>query len=76
MLHYAKEEGDDRYIEHQPAEFYKWQYPLFMLGPIVGSLLYILFISFVKDSEERRREVEQLLKERREAAAAQSAAGE
>ena len=76
VLHYAKEEGDDLYIEHQPAEFYKWQYPLFMLGPIVGSLLYILFISFVKDSDERRKEVEAILKERREAAAEKAAAAQ
>ena len=76
VLHYAKEEGDDLYIDHQPPEFYKWQYPLFMLGPIVGSVLYILFISFVKDSEDRRREVERLLRERREAAAVHSAVGE
>ena len=67
VLYYKKEEGDDQYIYHQGDKFYRWQYPLFMLGPIVGALLYLLFISFVKDSEERRTEVEHLLKERREA---------
>ena len=69
VLGYVKEEGDDAYISHQNEKFYKYQYHLFMLGPIVGALLYLFFISFVKDSKERRDYVEQELRKRREAAA-------
>ena len=61
---------DPDYIAMQGETFYKYQYHLFMLGPIVGSLLYILFISFVKDSKARRDYVEAELKKRREAKAA------
>ncbi len=63
---------DENYIAMQGEKFYKWQFPMFMLGPIVGSLLYLLFISFVKDSRERRDEVERLLKERRAQKAAEN----
>ena len=66
VLDYVKEEGDDDYIFHQNEKFYKYQYPLFMLGPIVGALLYIFFISFVKDSDEHRSYVVEELKKRRE----------
>ena len=54
----------------QGETFYKWQFPLFMLGPIVGAVLYIVFISFVKDDKAHRAAVEAALKERRAAAAA------
>ena len=57
---------DENYIAMQGETFYKWQYPLFMLGPIVGAVLYLLFISFVKDDKARRAEVERQLRERRE----------
>ncbi|MCH5197384.1 MAG: MFS transporter [Oscillospiraceae bacterium] len=60
---------DENYIAMQGEKFYKWQYPLFMLGPIVGAVLYIVFISFVKDNKQHRAEVERLLKERRAAVA-------
>ena len=67
---------DENYISMQGEKFYKWQYPLFMLGPIVGAVLYILFISFVKDNKQHRAEVERQLKERRAAKAAASAEGQ
>lgn len=50
----------------QNETFLKWQWPMFMLGPVVGALLYLLFISFVKDDKEHKKEVERLLKEKRE----------
>lgn len=56
----------------QSAKFIKWQWPMFMLGPIVGSIFYIIIISFVKDDKEHRAEVERQLKERK-AALAQTA---
>ena len=42
---------------------------MFMLGPVVGSVLYLFFISFVKDNKERKQEIESKLRERRAAAA-------
>lgn len=51
----------------QSDYFNKFQWPMFMLGPIVGAILYLFFISFVKDDKARKTEVEQKLKERREA---------
>lgn len=65
---------DENYIDMQGEKFYKWQYPLFMLGPIVGAVLYILCISFVKDDKDRRAAVEAQLRERRAAAAEAAAA--
>lgn len=57
---------DENYIAMQGETFYKWQFPLFMLGPIVGAVLYIVVIAFVRDDPGRRGEVEAALKERRE----------
>ena len=56
---------DENYIDMQGEKFYRWQFKLFMLGPIVGAVLYLFFISFVKDNKEHRAEVERLLRERR-----------
>ena len=69
VLHYVAYD-DENYIDMQGETFYKWQFPLFMLGPIVGAVLYIVFISFVKDDKAHRAAVEAALKERRAAAAA------
>ena len=49
----------------QNAKFLKWQWPMFMLGPVVGSVLYLFFISFVKDDKEKKKEIERKLRERR-----------
>ena len=51
----------------QNDTFIKWQWPMFMLGPVVGSVLYLFFISFVKDNKERKQEIERQLRERRAA---------
>jgi Na+/melibiose symporter-like transporter len=51
----------------QNAKFIKWQWPMFMLGPVVGAVLYLIAISFIKDGKEHREEVERQLKERKEA---------
>ena len=64
---------DENYIAMQNEKFYSWQFPLFMLGPIVGAALYLLVIAFIRDDPKRHDEVERLLKERR-AAAAEAAA--
>lgn len=58
---YAKEAGLP-----QNETFMKWQWPMFVLGPVVGAVLYLVIISFVKDDKEKRAVVEQVLKERRQ----------
>ena len=50
----------------QSEKFIKWQWPMFMLGPVVGAVLYLFFISFVKDNKERKQEIERQLRERRQ----------
>lgn len=50
----------------QSEKFLKWQCPMFMLGPVVGAVLYLFFISFVKDNKERKQEIEKQLRERRQ----------
>ncbi len=50
----------------QPERFMKAQWPLFILGPVLGSVLYIIAISFVPDNHEQKILIEKELKERRE----------
>lgn len=47
------------------SPFFKYRWHQFMLGPIVGSLLYLITILFLNDNREHMAEVERLLKERR-----------
>ena len=65
FLGYNAVPGDKDYINHQSDKFYRWQYPIFMLGPVVGEALYILVILFVKDDRARQDEIERLLAEKR-----------
>ena len=51
----------------QNAVFMKWQWPMFILGPIVGAVLYLAVIVFVKDDEKERKFIEEELKKRRNA---------
>ena len=67
FLGYKPLPGDPDYIAHQSPKFYKWQYPIFILGPVLGEALYMIFIFFIKEDPERRAEVERLLAERRKA---------
>lgn len=69
LLGYNVKAGDADYIAHQPAKFYKWQYPIFMLSPVIGELAYMVIIAFVKDDKEHRTEVARQLYERRAALA-------
>lgn len=50
----------------QSEKFLKWQWPMFMLGPVVGAVLYLILISFVKDDKEKKQEIERQLRERRQ----------
>lgn len=67
FLGYKAIPGDKDYIFHQSAHFYKWQYPIFMLGPVIGEAIYVLIILFVKDDPEHKAEVERQLAIRRAA---------
>lgn len=49
----------------QSAKFMKWQWPMFILGPVVGAVLYLAVIVFLKDDDEQKKTVEQALKLRR-----------
>ena len=49
----------------QNPVFMKWQWPMFILGPVVGAVLYLSVIAFVKDDKAQRKFVENELKQRR-----------
>lgn len=51
--------------------FLKYRWHLFILGPAIGSALYLIVILFLKDDQTHVAEVERQLKEKREAAAAE-----
>lgn len=55
----------------QNEVFLKWQWPMYMLGPIVGAVLYLIVISFVKDDKDKRLKIEEELKQRRALALAE-----
>lgn len=66
-LHYSS--ADKVAGKAQNPVFLKWQWPMFCLGPVVGAVLYLIIISFVRDDANRRREVEEQLLARRAAIA-------
>ncbi len=49
--------------------FLKYRWHQFILGPAIGSLLYLIVILFLKDDQTHIAEVERKLKEKREAVA-------
>lgn len=51
----------------QNARFLKWQWPMFVLGPIVGAISYMIIIAFIRDDDDYRQYIETQLKERRAA---------
>lgn len=53
----------------QNPVFNKWQWPMFILGPITGAVLYLIVILFVRDDREERKMIENALCERRKALA-------
>ncbi len=59
-----------RYDQYKPMTeqnptFMKWQWPMFILGPITGSLAYLLFISLINDKKDDKLRIELELKKRR-----------
>lgn len=67
FLGYKANKNDEKNIFHQSEKFYKAQFPLFMLSPIIGAISYIIVISFIKDDKDHTAWVEEQLKARREA---------
>ncbi len=58
---------DNNLKNYQQGSLYmKWQWPIFIIGPVIGQILYLIVISFVKDDREQRALVEEELKRRRE----------
>lgn len=49
----------------QGTLFIKWQWPIFILGPVIGQILYLIVISFVRDNPEERKMIEAELEKRR-----------
>ena len=54
----------DAGIAGQPEIFYKAQWPLFMLLPALGSILYLIPFMFIRYSKAQREQVEKELAER------------
>ena len=52
-------------ITGQPEVFYKWQWPLFILGPAVGAALYLIPMLLLKYTEAERKQVEEALQKKR-----------
>jgi len=57
-------------VAGQTARFYKWQWPIFMLGPVVGMTLFLLTILAINYPKAMKERVESELIERRAALAA------
>lgn len=52
-------------MQSKSSKFYKYRWHQFMLGPVVGSVLYLITILFLNDDREHMAEVERQLKEKR-----------
>lgn len=65
ILKFLSYDADLKKYNQNPT-YMKWQWPTFILGPVVGSIFYLMAISFVDDNPERKAMVEAELKERRE----------
>lgn len=52
---------------YMQGELYnKWMWPIFMVGPVIGQVLYLIVISFVKDDKNTKLMIEEELRRRRE----------
>lgn len=58
----------------QNARFQKSMWPMYILSPVVGSILYLIAISFVRDDKTKKEIIENELRERRRLAASQDSA--
>lgn len=63
-------------MQDKNSPFYRYRWHQFMLGPVVGSVLYLVTILFLNDDREHMAEVERQLKERRAQIEAETIAAE
>jgi len=56
-------------VAGQSKLFYKWQWPIYMLGPVVGAVLFLLTVLTINYPKAMKERVEKELIERRAAAA-------
>ena len=68
-----KLEGSALVRAQTAPRFLKYRWHQFILGPAIGSALYLIVILFLKEDQSHIEEVERLLREKREAAAAEKA---
>ncbi len=61
--------GHDSNVKNyeQNETYMKWQWPIFMMGPVIGAIIYLIFISMINDSKEDKLFIETQLAERRAA---------
>lgn len=73
VLSILKHDSGRKNYDQNPT-YMKWQWPIFMLGPVIGAILYTVTISFVKDDKDERMRIEAELFERRKAVEEKDAA--
>lgn len=61
----------DAKADTQNPTFVKWLWPMYCLAPVLGNILYLIVISFIKDNREDRERIEAELKKRRAEALAE-----
>ncbi len=52
----------------QNEKYMRFQWPIFMLGPVIGAIIYLVIISFIKDDKEEKIKIEAELYLRRKVA--------
>ncbi|MCD7828757.1 MAG: MFS transporter [Clostridiales bacterium] len=52
-------------LKNQGEKFNKAQWPLFILSPVVGAVLYVIIIAFINDDKEQKAFIEKELRSRR-----------
>lgn len=67
VLKWLKYDNSLKNYQQNPL-FMKWQWPIYMAGPIIGNVLYLIVISFVRDDKEEKARIEKELSLRREKA--------
>jgi len=63
-------------LKGQPARFYRWQWPIYMLAPVVGAVLFLIPVFTIHYPKSMKMRVENELAERRAALAAAQRADE
>jgi len=56
-------------LKGQPARFYRWQWPIYMLAPVVGAVLFLIPVFTIHYPKSMKMRVENELAERRAALA-------